>query len=96
MRGPYTQDDLRREEYEEWKTRLIRIHNNDFSSWRPVGNDWLCATKDNAAYHQVVFHLCIENHKSLGRNINCALESCNMCHASVPEGIRMIALLEEL
>ncbi len=46
-----------KESHEEWKAQLIKKHHEDSTSWRPVGGDWLCATKKNRAYNQVVYHL---------------------------------------
>jgi hypothetical protein len=84
------------ETYEEWKARILKDYGRDPTSWRPLGTDWLCARKDNSTYTQVVYHLCEGNRLNSAAPPDLALDKCTACEEPTPEGIRMIALLEEL
>lgn len=78
--------------YERWRAEMLTQH-ADEGTWKSLGN-WLCATKGNSTYSQVVFHLCRENQY---KGSNCEdLERCSGCNTPTPEGIRMIALMQEL
>ena len=96
--------------FEEWKTELLAEYGDGSGySWRPV-EDWLYNAKDNGVftYRNVVYHVCEENHKrmfafELGIDVSNYADSiadieegCQVCNTPVPDGIKMIALLEKL
>lgn len=96
--------------YEEWRDELIHEYSKDQrSSWLSIG-EWLYNAKDNGVYRNsnVIYHVCEENYKrmfafELNLNITSVVESiskleegCLMCGAKVPDGVKMIALLEKL
>ncbi len=77
--------------YEEWVIEVKgRVGRN--SQWDRIGL-WLYPTKSNRGWKQVAFHLC-EN----GRHSTSCIEldeACS-CGGMIPEGIRMVILLESL
>ena len=82
-------------DYADWVQEITEMHNKG-NSWRALG-EWLLARKSNTLYSQVVFHMCNENFmEDIDVDPPMTLEKCETCGKKTPDGIKMIALLEEL
>ncbi len=77
--------------YKGWARELKdRVRRN--SQWERVGL-WLYPTKTNRSWWQIAFHACESSrHSSSAIKLD---EACS-CGEVVPEGIRMVILLESL
>ena len=97
--------------YDKWRENLSIGYNHPGTtdSWIAIG-DWLFNAKDNVIYDKenVAYHLCINNYNRIyhpnqsGRpsmalpSVSPIEDGCAMCKVSMPDGIKMIALLEKL
>ena len=98
--------------YKEWSSNLRKEHINphsDAPSWISI-DGWLFNAKRNAVYDKetVCYHLCMENYNRIyhggpgGRHelrlpsISPIEDGCYLCKTPMPDGIKMIALLEKL
>lgn len=77
--------------YEAWKKGL------NHASWRHVG-EWAFPRKTNSGYSDVFYHWCREAMPLRGVGMYTGLNDtgCGLCGTPVPDGIKMIALLEKL
>lgn len=79
-------------------------------AWISVG-DWLLNAKENNAYtnERVAYHVCRGNYQRIyatelgiktaritASSVSDIEEGCKMCYEPMPDGIKMIALLEKL
>ena len=97
--------------YDKWRENLIGGYNHSGArdSWISI-DGWLLNAKGNEVYDKesVCYHLCMENYNRIyhsdpsGRHemrlpsISPIEDGCVMCKIPMPEGIKMIALLEKL
>ena len=85
-------------EYSVWRKKILEYVETDDSLWCSIG-DWLYPRYDGgkAQYN----HLCIENFRRGTSEMGNALwegkpTTCLGCGKEMPDGIKMIALLEQL
>ena len=97
--------------YKEWISSLTNgyKHPGSRDSWISVGG-WLFNAKGNAVYDKetVCYHLCLKNYNSIYHSgpsgnrtqrlpsISPIEDGCYLCKTPMPDGIKMIALLEKL
>lgn len=88
--------------FDEWVFRMGNDYPKDYPDgysvqaeygWRRLHTDWLISTRSNGTYSQCAFHLCKESW--LRADTICRLEGECVCGETVPEDIRMVALLLE-
>lgn len=77
--------------FDEW-VRDIEERARKNMVWSRIG-EWLYPLKSNDGWSQVVFHLCPE---SRGSTKAIPLEEPCECGKRVPDGVKMIILLESL
>lgn len=98
--------------FEEWYDRFFAGYDGQEvgnRAWIRVG-DWLLNAKENDAYREerVGYHICRGNYERLyarelglkrnnsGSSVSDIEEACGLCGEAMPDGIKMIALLEKL
>ena len=88
-------DDLN---YDEWVKYIQTQIDSPSCAWNRVGV-WGFPTKDNIAHSEVVIHYCQKYYvmyKNGGMVAAKDFNKCRACGEDVPDGIKMIALLEKL
>lgn len=82
--------------FEDWKRDTIKNCDQENVNWKTIG-DWAYPTKKNNTYSEVLCHLCEEyKNKNNTNNTYLNFNKCGYCGMKVPDGIKMIALLEKL
>ena len=85
--------------YEAWLDRIKGEYglydNTSRFGWRRLDEDWLVSTRINQSYPQNAFHLCYKTYNIREGNGVIKLDGTCDCGESVPEGVRMMALLLE-
>lgn len=97
--------------YDKWRDILKREYNSPDTknSWIQIG-EWLFNAKGNIVYESstVCYHMCMENYNRIyhsNQSGRCSMtlpsispieDGCALCKKSLPDGIKMIALLEKL
>ena len=80
------------ETYAGWKSAILIYVETEGSLWRSIG-EWLYPKK--GVIRANFDHLCEENYKR-GSSDAGAPDKCKACGTEIPDGIKMIALLEKL
>ena len=80
--------------FEGWRQAAINQCELSTTQWKAIG-DWMYPTKENISFREVFVHLCVER-KTRERSIDYSFNECKCCGEKVPDGIKMIALLEKL
>ena len=85
--------------YEAWMDKIKGEYglydNTSRFGWRRLDEDWLVSTRINQSYPQNAFHLCYKTYNIREGNGVIKLDGTCDCGESVPEGVRMMALLLE-
>jgi hypothetical protein len=109
--GPLSEPDLTYEEWEKEMLNDFdpSLDHSDNLSWYALGN-WLYSTRRNTCYYGVatVYHVCQGNYRRLNADLfpekgkshaNPIAEieaGCLLCGAKIPDGMKMVMLLEKL
>ncbi len=91
--------------FEDWCARVTRTTDNN-NSWTRIG-EWAFPSHQNGRFTAVFFHLCEKawelsyNGNGSGSGLGLGAmdleeDKCHVCYKPVPDGIKMIALLEKL
>ena len=78
--------------YEGWSKRILKYVETDNSLWRSI-DKWLYPK--NGVVREHLDHLCEENYKRGISSVE-GFDKCKGCNEVIPDGIKMIALLEKL